>query len=558
MSNSTSSQAPTLGQILISQGVVTKAQLDNAINHQKRTKMRLGATLVAANSCSDEDIAGALARQLNLAIARIDPEEVDRDALAQLSEDYCRNHSCLPLRSDMNVLRLAVDDPFDIETSEEVQRRIARAVVVEVSTRKEIIATLDAIGDHTDRIEAMIEEAKQRATTDGLGETALLSAGEIVEPFIAQGVRRGSADIHVEPEDDLLRVRYRIDGVLQPGTMVPKELSDAVIAKIKLLSKLDIAERRVPQDGRASLVIDGREYHLRVSLLPTVTGECCTMRILDSSRALLPEEAMGLRPPIRDFLRGIIKRPHGLFLVTGPTGSGKSTTLHCMLSKVNALELKVLTIEDPVEYRLPLIRQVQVHTEIGMTFAAGLRSALRQDPDIILVGEIRDQETASIAVKASMTGHLVLSTLHTNSAVGAITRLIDIGLDPFMVASTLCGVLAQRLIRANCKRCLESYVPDEKELSRFHAEVRPLVTELTRGTGCKVCSDTGLAGRVAVHEGLALTPSLKRVVLKGATEEEITLAAVEEGFIPLHIDGEYKVADGVSTLDEVDRVALDR
>lgn len=550
----TSSQAPTLGQILIGQGVVTEQQLENAIAEQRRTKSRLGETLVASGACTEDDIAGALARQLNLRMARFDPEEVERDVLKLVGEDVLRQRCVLPLRSDSGVLRLAVADPFDVESSEEIQRIVGRPVMLEVSTRKDIMAILDAVGDQSDRVEAMLQDARQRATVTGVSETELLSADEIVRAFVAQGVRRGSADIHVEPEDDLLRVRYRIDGILQPGTMVPREMSNAVIAKIKLLSKLDIAERRLPQDGRAHLTIDGRDYDLRVSLIPTVTGECCVMRVLDSSRALLPEDKMGLRDEVRDYLRAIIKRPHGLFLVTGPTGSGKSTTLYAMLAKVNALEQKVMTVEDPVEYRLPLIRQVQVHSEIGMTFGAGLRSILRQDPDVVLIGEIRDEETAGIAVKASMTGHLVLSTLHTNTAIGAITRLIDIGLDPFMVTSTICGVLAQRLVRAVCSRCVERYTPDQAEIEKFHERVRPHITELVRGRGCGYCGDSGYTGRRAVHEVLTVSPEIKRLVLKGATEEEITNQAMSEGFVTLHMDGQFKVADGMTTYEEIDRV----
>ena len=540
-------QAPLIGQILIEEGVITEAQLENALHEQKRNGRRFGEVLVGTGACSEADIAEALAGQLNLRLASFDAEDVDRELLSQLGNAFLRTKVCLPLKSNANEIRLAVADPFDIETTEEIQRSCGLPVSLEVSTHSTIMGLLDAIGDRSDHIEGMIEEAKAKSGGVSLSESELLSATELVHTFLSQGIRRGASDLHVEPEADLIRVRYRVDGVLTAGTMVPKELSSAVIARIKLMSRLDISERRLPQDGRARIEVDGRGYDLRVSIIPTVTGECCVLRVLDSSRALRSLESMGFQPDAVEYLKEVIKRPHGLFLVTGPTGSGKSTTLYGMLAKVNALQRKVVTVEDPVEYRLPLIRQVQVHHEIGMSFAASLRSILRQDPDVILIGEIRDKETAEIAIQAAMTGHIVFSTLHANTAIGAVARLANIGIDPMMITSTLCGVMSQRLVRKLCDHC-------KHEGASVDANSNSRLSTGNSAAGCVYCNQSGYLGRHGLQEILTLSKEVRRMILAGATEDEIHEQAVSEGFRTLYQDGQAKVAAGITTSSELERV----
>lgn len=548
-----------LGQILKAHHVITEQQLANAVGIQRRTGQRLGEALISAGACSEGDIAKALASQLNLPVSSPDPEQVDQDALRTLGEDFLREKLCLPLMMEGGEMLLAVADPFDLETTEEVQRRVGRPMGLAVATPRAIIGVLDLAGDQEDRIEGILAEARERAERAGseLNEADLLSAHEIVSTFLAQGIRRGCEDVHVEPEGDVLRIRYRIDGVLQPGPMIPSGMSAAVIARIKVLSNLDIAERRLPQDGHAHMDVDGRDYDLRVSTLPSVRGECAVLRVLDPSKALVPWEHIGLTPEQSRYLEQVMARPHGMFLVTGPTGAGKTTTLYGMLGRINALERKVITIEDPVEYRLPLIRQVQANPEIGLSFAAGLRSILRQDPDVILLGEIRDAETAQIAIRASMTGHLVLSTLHTNSAAGAVTRLADIGVDPFLITSTLVGVLGQRLVRTLCRRCGR---PQEPRSGGDEARDRRAAGSgggRRRSGGCSYCGGTGFRGRTAVHEVLRISPDVRRLIAERRTEEELVEQALSEGFQPLHVTAGRKVAEGVTTLDEVRRVVTE-
>ena len=550
--------APALGQILVSRGIITEQQLENAVHEQRRGRTRLGQVLVSSGACTAEAIATALASQLALPVARLGPEEVDHEALQRLGEDFLRRHACIPLLSD-DGCRVAVSDPSDVEVTGKIQERLGVAVTIEVAPADAILALLDRVGDQGDQLESMLQQA--RAAEDGEGpavtEAQLLSAEHVVRTLLSQAVRRGASDIHVEPEAGLLRVRYRIDGCLQPGPMIPSDMSHAVVARIKVLADLDIAERRLAQDGRAHFEVDGRGHDLRVSILPTVTGETAVLRVLDPTRAIVSEEQSGLRPDVQEFLRAVVLRPHGLFLVTGPTGSGKSTTLYGMISRVNALERKVVTVEDPVEYQMPLVRQVQVHPEIGLTFASGLRAILRQDPDVILLGEIRDQETAQTAMRASMTGHLVLSTLHTNTAIGTLTRLADMGIDPFLTVSTLCGVLGQRLVRRLCVDCRESYEPDEAELARFSGSPRPEITRLWRARGCPQCGETGFRGRIAIHEALRFDSTLRRMALDRAHEEDLAEAARATGFKTFRQDGELKVLQGETVLDEIVRVVVD-
>lgn len=542
-----------LGELLVEQGVIDRDQLDVAIQEQKRRKVVLGKILIDSGFCTEVDIAQSLADQLGLEFFKIDDTDVDHAAGELLGDSFLRQKLVVPLITGTDTVRLAVADPFDVKTSTVVETQLGRPIEVVVATQSAILSAIDSLMDDTCHIDEMLKGI-DGAETNADNILDKISPEELIDKIAREAGRKGATDIHFEPEAHVMRVRYRVDGVLTDGPMINSELAPAVIARIKVMSDLDLSEHRLPQDGRARIVLDGSPMDWRVSILPSVLGENVVIRVLDGKTAMLDPRDLGLSGQNYDWLMDLCKRPHGIILVTGPTGSGKSTTLYSLLRTIDGLRKKIITVEDPVEYRIPLVRQVQTHNEIGLTFATALRAILRQDPDVVLIGEIRDQETAEIAVRAALTGHLVFSTLHTNSAVGAIPRLIDMGVDPFLLKSSLVGVLAQRLIRQVCRHCSTVYQPTQDELRAFGNRKLPQDLALRRANGCKRCRQTGYDGRSGIHELLVVNDELRNCSFVEDGPDVLTSVAKKNGFLELRLDGLEKVLAGVTTLEEVARL----
>jgi type IV pilus assembly protein PilB len=529
-----------LGDILVRHGVLSAERLEAALSEQKGRGGRLGAVLVDAGFCTEEEIAKALAAQFRIPFVAFSPRDADLDAARRIGLDFLRRHALVPLKPRDRLFRLAVADPLDVEPVDRAQALLAVPVETVVALRRDVMTALDFAA---------------RADVDaGGGADAPEDATASLDEIILRGVRSRASDVHLEPEEKAFRVRYRIDGVLRQGGSFPKAAGPALIARVKVLASLDLCERRLPQDGRVRFQAPSGQVDLRVSVLPTIYGEGCVLRVLDKTRSVVDPGRLAIAPRILEPLLTLVQRPHGLVLATGPTGSGKTTTLYSLLSTVDAMERKVVTVEDPVEYEFPMVRQVQVQPDIGLTFAAALRAILRHDPEVVLIGEIRDRETAEIATRAALTGHLVLSTLHTNSSVGAIPRLIDMGVDPFLVSATLIGVLGQRLTRRLCGDCAapDPLTADERAL--LPAELRTAADRRRAPKGCDLCGKSGFAGRVGLHELLVPDARIRRLISERANEDDLLRAAVDAGFRSMTHDGAEKVLDGTTTRVEVEKV----
>jgi type II secretory ATPase GspE/PulE/Tfp pilus assembly ATPase PilB-like protein len=477
--------------------------------------------------------------------------------LGLIKESFCRERQVLPIEADARRVRLAMANSLDVLTVDEVGRLTGRSVEILAASEPAILEALDRVfaGDVATSLEALIVDAsKAVAQTEEIGQ----AVGErpvvrLVETLLRDGVGMGATDLHIEPEERLVRCRYRVDGSLVQGPTLPKAVQSAVNARVKIISGLDISETRLPQDGKVVTRVRGRHINLRVSTLPTVHGENIVLRILDRNKLSTGLENLGFSPQTLEGFLEAIRRPSGIILVTGPTGSGKTTTLYAALSEINTLEQKIATLEDPVEYELPVIRQAQVNLQTGLTFGLGLRALLRQDPDVILVGEMRDRETAEIAIRAAMTGHLVLSTLHTNSAAGAIPRLLDMGVEPYLLASSLTAVMAQRLVRKLCTRCrVPETSPDPEQLVMLGLDlVGPL--ELYGPAGCRHCNQTGYRGRRAVGELLRVSANLRGLIAQGAGSGAIAEAARQEGMVLMEEEAREMVRAGETSVEEAVR-----
>ncbi|NOY53165.1 MAG: type II/IV secretion system protein [Deltaproteobacteria bacterium] len=552
---STPPKTRPLGERLIDAGLLTSEQLRIALKEQKRTKEMLGRILVRLGFTTQEQIEAALAQESGTVQKNLEFVEIDLDAVKLINEETARKYKLIPVSREGEVLTVAMVDTFDVVAIDEVQNESGLDVNVIAASEKDV---LEAINKYCG-FSGSIDEVVDQALAEGLGrDRADQEAQEapiirLVNQLILRGINEAATDIHFEPDEKVLRIRYRLDGALQQGFLLPKQLQPSVIARIKILADLNIAESRIPQDGKIRFQIGKKDIDLRVSTLPTIYGENVVMRILDKSKVLLGLEDLGFSPQNLEIFTEMIQRPHGIILVTGPTGSGKTTTLYTALSHINSLDKKICTLEDPVEYQLSVIRQTQINEEIGMTFAAGLRSLLRQDPDVILVGEMRDTETAEMAIRAALTGHLVFSTLHTNDAAGALPRLIDMGLDPYLLASSIIMVLAQRLVRKICPDCKEAYtVPAEELRALGLAEMEGF--SFYRGAGCDKCNQSGYRGRAAIYELLPVDHTVHDLILQGASSVEIQKSAMSQGMTTMRNDGFKKVVVGLTTLDEVMRL----
>ncbi|TKR23199.1 type II secretion system protein GspE [Cellulomonas hominis] len=554
-----------LGEILLDEGLVSEAQLMAALDEQMARGQSLGRTLVEIGVLTEGQLVAALARQVGMAFVDLDEYQVDRAAVSMVPAALCRRYTVLPVGFQDGALVLATADPGNVVAVDDVRTVSGMAVLPIVATYENLSRAIErfcrADGEMEDLSSAFEEEHQSQQA-----EVDLSNIGNAVEDdapivryvnlLVTQAISDRASDIHIEPTEHDLRVRYRIDGVLHEMQRSPKQIQGGVISRVKIMSDIDIAERRKPQDGRMSVTHNGRKIDLRVATLPTVWGEKIVMRILDNSTASLDLRDLAFLEQNYESYREAYTKPYGMILVTGPTGSGKSTTLYATLNAVSKPEINVITVEDPVEYRLAGINQVQVNPKAGLTFAGALRSILRSDPDVVLLGEIRDHETAQIAIEAALTGHLVLSTLHTNDAPSAVTRLTEMGIEPFLVGSALDAVVAQRLARRLCGKCCESYTPTETELigARFPWVPGEPLPELFRPVGCVACSRTGYRGRVALHEVMRVTEDIERLAVARASAAEIGATARAQGMITLRDDGWQKVVLGQTSVEEILRV----
>jgi len=550
-----------LTDILIKKGLVTKSQIDRAKLEMKKTGLPLEKSLERMGFITENDLVNILAESMGVLYVNLEDYLIDPEVTKLVPEEIARKHKVIPLFKIGDTLTIAMGNPKDIMAIDEVRMRSKVGLIEPVfSTEKQIQKAIEqyyGVTGSVDDIIGAMGTAKLPAAADDVDAKVLAKEAEqapvvkLVNMIITQAVKEKASDIHIEPEEDKMRVRYRIDGVLREISTPPKTLQSVITSRIKILSKMDIAESRKPQDGRMMMRMENKKIDLRVSSFPTIHGENIVMRILDKSSVMLGLKDLGFGERDLTEFEKIIRMPYGIVLVTGPTGSGKTTTLYSALSTINSLELNIITVEDPVEYELQLIRQTQVNVKAGLTFASGLRAILRQDPDVIMVGEIRDKETAEIAVQASLTGHLVFSTLHTNDAPSSLPRLIDMGVEPFLISTSVIGILAQRLVRVICKECKEKYDPPDALLKDLHIQGK---AEFYRGKGCNICKGSGYAGRIGIYELLLMSEEIKRMIIARASTDQIRAEAHKEGMRYLRDDGIEKARKGITTIEEVLRV----
>jgi type IV pilus assembly protein PilB len=551
-----------LGQILVDQGVITAKDLERALQERAKKGQLLGRVLVDLGMVKESDLVSALARQIGLRFVDLSDANIEPGAAALLPEQVAKRYKALPIGYEDSKLIVAMADPANLFALDDIRTITGTEVLPVVATAADIEAAIRKYSRFDQSVEALGAEAAEAADGDLLdatkGEVAVEEGPiiKMVNLLITQAIGDRASDIHIEPTERDVRVRFRVDGVLHEVMRSPKNIQAGLISRMKVMADMNIAERRIPQDGRVGLTVGGKQIDLRVAVLPTVYGEKIVIRILDKTGVLLKLSEIGfLEDTFLQYERSFL-RPYGAILVTGPTGSGKSTTLYATLNIINKPDRNIITVEDPVEYRLPGINQMQINNRAGLTFAAALRSILRADPDIILIGEIRDRETGLIAIEAALTGHLVLSTLHTNDAASAPPRLIEMGVEAYLVASAIDCVVAQRLARKLCVRCREAYKPDKGELAEagFPDYMIDGIKELFRPVGCPVCSKTGYRGRLGIMEVLTKSEDIERLIVDRVSSEEIKRVARREGMITLREDGMEKVRQGVTSVEEVLRV----
>jgi type IV pilus assembly protein PilB len=543
-----------LGERLIEAGLVTPDQLDLALREQKRTGERIGEILIDLGFVTQEQISAVLASQAGVNFVQLDNYLIELAALKCVPESLSRRHKLIPILLEPPKLTVALANVFDVLAIDEVQRITGYVVDVVSATESSVLAAIDQYYTGGVSIEEIVQKSIRQVEAGRLSEADLAAGAPIirlVDQIFLTAVQEGATDIHMEPEERVFRTRFRVDGKLRMGPSLPKMLQPAVTARVKILSAMNIAETRQPQDGKINFYVGKRKIDLRVSTLPTVHGENLVLRVLDKSKLVLGLESLGFDETTLARFRRLIESRNGIITVCGPTGSGKTTTLYSALSYINGLDRSIVTLEDPVEYELPVIRQCQINVKAGLTFASGLRSILRHDPDVILVGEMRDGETVELAVRSALTGHLVFSTLHTNDAAGAVPRLINMGQEPFLVASSLRAIIGQGLIRVSCTACRVAYTPSPETIERAGLPVESIHGTFLRGAGCAQCGQTGFRGRVGVYELLEVTPAIARLIMKRASSQDLLEAATAEGMTTMRQDGVAKAMRGMTTLEEV-------
>ncbi len=550
-----------IGSILVERGVITDEQLAQAIREQNRTGERLDHVLVRLGMVRSDEVLDAIGQQFAMPIVDLNTIDVEKDTLGLLPAKLVFKQRCVPIERRNGTLRVATCDPFELTAFDELRLLTGMAIELvladEQDLRKFIRSHYGVAGDTLDALSAddVTSIDQPEAPSDEVEQAQEASVIKLVNDLLFEAIRERATDVHIEPYEDTLSIRYRVDGVLMPAGVPPtvNRFRNAIISRLKIMANLNIAEKRKPQDGRITIRRQGEEYDLRVSVIPMLFGEGVVLRILNKSTVMFDLDELGMDRDLLARWDDLIARPHGILLVTGPTGSGKSTTLYASLNRIVSDEVKAITVEDPVEYHVEGVNQIQVHAQVGLNFSAGLRAILRHDPDIIMIGEIRDKETAEAAVQASLTGHLVFSTLHTNDSAGAVTRLLDMGVEPFLVASSVEGVMAQRLVRRICPDCVSEYTPEAADLPPdFKYDGGPL----KRGTGCRECRNTGYRGRLGIYELFRMTDETREMVLERTNATRIANAAIKAGDLTLlRHAGFEKVRQGRTTVAEVLRAS---
>jgi type IV pilus assembly protein PilB len=547
-----------LGEILIDSGVITAKQLEEALEVSKRNEALLGETLIEIGYLDEKTLFRSLEYLYHVPYVDLNETVIDKEAVSMISEALAKKHDLIPIKKDKKVLTIAMTDPLNFYAIDDVKNASGMEPTVVLSPKKDILNAIDRYYG-SEIAEKAFEDLKKEYSSFNLASLNEISASEVanapvvrlVNSVLQHAIKSNASDIHIEPTVGNLKVRFRIDGQLQEVMSSAMTAHPAILTRIKIMGGMDIAEKRIPQDGRVETEIDGASVDLRISILPTVYGEKVVIRILGGSAGVLSRELLGLSENNSLLFDKITKSPNGIILISGPTGSGKTTTLYTLLHEINKPDVNIITVEDPVEYKLEGINQVQVNVKAGLTFANGLRSILRQDPDIIMIGEIRDGETAQIAIRASITGHLVLSTIHTNDAASSVARLVDMGVEPYLVSSSLVGVVAQRLVRKICPRCKTPYRPSHSDMLVLKMkEPSPLY----KGEGCPACNFTGYKGRMGIHEILVVSREIRDLINRGATADQICQTAIRQGTVTLRDSCSKLVLDGMTTVEELLKV----
>lgn len=543
-----------LGELLLNEEIITQEQLEDALTRQKGMGMKLGEYLEHVGVLTEEKLTEVLQKQLNLKTINLDSLHIDEEVVSLIPQEVAERFSVIPCGLDNGVLYLAMKDPLDYFAMDEVKQRVGLRVVPMIAQRKKIDLAIKkhygksvaekALSDFVNKNVTKTPEKSEPIEEQTPITTFILS-------ILENAVRSKASDIHIEPDTDSLRIRYRIDGGLIEEMVTEAQTASSIIGRIKIMSKLDTTEKRRPQDGRANITVDGQDIDLRVSILPVSSGEKVVIRILDQSNFKLGKEAMGFSPLEDEVFERMISKPHGIVLVTGPTGSGKTTTLYTALDSLNTPDKNIVTIEDPIEYDFKGINQVQINPTVDLTFATGLRSILRQDPNVIMVGEIRDSETAQIAMRAALTGHFVISTLHTNDSMSAVARLMDMGIEPFLLSNTLVGVISQRLVRKVCSECKQEHKPTDGQRKLLGTEEDIVIY---KGRGCSYCNQTGYKGRIALFEMIEFDETLKDAIEKGMGYHDLMKIVHQKEQLLLKDKGIERVLDGTTTMDEFLRV----
>ncbi len=551
-----------LGELLIESGLLTIDKINDALDIQKKTGKRLGEVLIEMQIISEEEIAFALAMQLRIPFIDLSTHGIKDDVMGYIPKEVCQKFVCLPIALKDNILDVAMADPLDLNIMKDLQFITGYNIQPAISTRSQIIENLKRYYNPEKSIKDVADEFIGDVGMEFIPEEKEIEEEDLesfkdspfikmVDLIIRNAIKSRASDVHIEALENQVRVRNRIDGVLQNAIKLPKWTQPIIISRIKVLGGLNIAERRLPQDGRINVRAKSISVDLRVSTMPTYYGEKAVIRILNKEEAFLGLDQLGFSQKGLTILRNFIQRPQGMVLITGPTGSGKTSTLYGCMQEIKSEEINIITVEDPVEYELAGLNQIQINEKVGLTFPFILRSILRQDPNVIMIGEIRDEETAQIAVQASMTGHLVLSTLHTNDAPAAITRLIDIGIPPYLIASSVVGIVAQRLVRAICPDCKEEYLPNPDHLTRLNLDQDDLPFKFYRGAGCPNCNNSGFKGRTVIEEIMVMGPKIREIIQSSGTVDSMREAAMAMGMTTLGISGIKKIEMGITTIEDV-------
>ncbi|MCP4567765.1 MAG: Flp pilus assembly complex ATPase component [FCB group bacterium] len=551
-----------IGELLLEREYITEEQLKTALRIQQKSGKKLGVILVDSGIIQEDQLVEVISERLKISKLNISSLVINPNVISAIPVDIAKKHHLLPVFKMGNILTVAMVDPLDVIALDEI-RYITKCIIKRaVAGEKAITEAIDQYYSVADSVRDIIgDESDNSITETHLVEsqseeivTGDSTVVRLVNLILSRAIQDGASDVHIEPDENYLRIRYRVNGVMREEASPPKKLQPEIISRVKIAANLDVSEKRLPQDGRMAIRIGDRDVDLRVSTLPTIHGEKIVVRILDKRKMMIGLPELGLRPGVLERWRNYICKPEGLILISGPTSSGKTSTLYASLQEINNIEKNMITVEDPVEYSLPLINQIQINEKAGLTFASALRSILRQNPDVIMVGEIRDSETAVMAIRAALTGHLVFSTIHTNDTVATITRLVDMGIEKYMVSSALEAVLAQRLVRTICLECKEEYSPPNSVLERVYPDGQFPEVTFYRGTGCIKCRGTGFSGLSGLYELVEITDNIREMILGGASEAVIKSAAMADGYRPLFDAGMDMAALGVTTIDEVLKV----